>query len=62
MTAMHADLDEAIDLVLGDASDQKKEFKTRLRQLIVNALEGNVLDGDVQDIIELTVIDENFED
>lgn len=62
MTSMHADLEAAINTVLDGARDQTKEFKIRFRQLIMNALDGNVLDTDAHEVIELAAINEQFED
>lgn len=62
VVALHPDLDTAIAETLASADDQTPEFKRRLRRLIENATTGNLSDGDVQEVIELALVDDELED
>jgi hypothetical protein len=55
-------LENAITEILSSANDQTREFRQRLRKLIENATLGNFTDDDVREVIELAVVDEEFED
>jgi len=55
-------LETAITETLASANDQTREFRQRLRKLIENATLGNLADDDVQEVIELAAVDEEFED
>lgn len=62
MSKLHPDLDLAIQLVMANAEEQSPQFKARLTKLIENSLDGNVFNTDVKDVIELTSVDDRFED
>ena len=59
---LYPELETAITETLATANDQTREFRQRLRKLIENATMGNLTDDDVQEVIELAVVDEEFED
>ena len=59
---LYPELETAITETLATANDQTREFRQRLRKLIENATMGNLTDDDVQEVIELAVVDEDFED
>jgi hypothetical protein len=47
------EISDAIDEVLIESSDISSTFKVRFRQLIINAIVGNLADSDVVDVLSL---------
>lgn len=59
---LYPELENAITEILSSANDQTREFRQRLRKLIENATLRNFTDDDVREVIELAVVEEEFED
>lgn len=53
MNNISPEISSAIDEVLAEADTASQIFKGRLRQLIVNAMVGNLADSDVTDVVSL---------
>lgn len=54
----YKELDLALDKVLSSVPEND-QFKRRLRKLIANALEGDYLEDDVRNIMELVNLEDN---
>lgn len=60
--SLRKELAQALDEVLGGATDQTDEFKRRFRQLIENTATGNMLDSDIAEVIRLAAVPDSLED
>lgn len=57
MDNISTEISDAIDEALADATTASSVFKVRFRQLILNAIVGNLADTDVTDVLSLAPTD-----
>jgi len=60
--SLREELNQALEGVLADATDQSQEFKRRFKQLIENTITGNMLESDISEVIRLVAIPDILED